>query len=217
MQPLKANDMNSKKTNNSGLTLAELIIAMWIISIIITAAATLAFALSSANNTADDTSEFQTKLRFTSFKFTELIRNSKLICDSQQNRIALWRNDDNKDNSINPEELVFIDSGNNGNSIRLLEFSSPSSNPAFSLTSIVNGSALSWLNGRATWNYTTFLENCNSVTFNVDTAAPYSKKATLTFSVNRNGIIQIYQINAALRCSAANLLDKNGNLVSDDD
>jgi prepilin-type N-terminal cleavage/methylation domain-containing protein len=209
--------MIKRKMKKSGLTLAELIIAMWIMSIILTAVATLAFALSAANDTADDTSEFQTKLRFTSFKFTELIRNCKLICDSQQNQIALWRNDDNADNQINPEELIYIDKGLNGDSVRLLEFESSYPTAAFTIANIHNGSARTWLNGKAIWNYTTFIDKCTSVKFNVDTAAPFSKKVTLTFSVSRNGLNQTYQVNTSLRCLARNLLDTNGNLVSDDD
>lgn len=211
--------MNLRKTKNSGLTLAELIIAMWVMAIILTAVASLAFALSSANDSADNTAEFQTRFRFTSYKVTELIKMSRLICDSQANRIAVWANDDNGDDCINPGELVYIDSGSDGHTIRLLEFACSGSAAAakLSIADIKSGHALLWLKDRATWNYTTLIDGCDSVNFSVDTAAPFSKRVTLTFSVNTKGIARTYQIDTALRCWAGRLLDKDGNLRSDDD
>jgi len=87
-----------------------------------TAVATLAFAVSSANKATDDTSEKQAQIRFATLRISELIRHSKLICHVTNEEMLVWRADDapGGDNGINVGELVYIETS--GNTIRLMDF-----------------------------------------------------------------------------------------------
>ncbi|MFC1781950.1 PilW family protein, partial [Planctomycetota bacterium] len=107
-----------------GLTLVELLVAMIVTSIVLTAVATLAFAMGTANKSSDDVSEKQAQLRFAALRIQELIRHSRLICSSSDNDLAIWVSDDNNDGQINIGELTYIDTGENGDYIRLCQFSS---------------------------------------------------------------------------------------------
>ncbi|MHC4076272.1 MAG: PilW family protein [Planctomycetota bacterium] len=58
-----------------GFTLAELLIALMVTSIILAAVATLAFAMGSANDTGDDISAKQAQVRYATLRICELIRH----------------------------------------------------------------------------------------------------------------------------------------------
>ena len=89
-----------------GFTLIELLIALVVTSIVLAAVSTLAFALSSASKTSDNTNLIQSQVRLTTLKIQELVRNCSLICTINNDDIAIWRSDDNSDNNININELV---------------------------------------------------------------------------------------------------------------
>jgi hypothetical protein len=58
---------------------------------------------------------------------------------------------------------------------------------------------------------------CGNVQFSFDAAPPNSRLVSIAFDVLENDIVRQYQISAALRGWAGNLLDGSGNIVSDDD
>ncbi|MDD5135095.1 MAG: prepilin-type N-terminal cleavage/methylation domain-containing protein [Phycisphaerae bacterium] len=204
---------------NKGFTLAEVLMAVWVMSIILAAVATLSFALSSANDSADDTSDIQSKVRYTTIRLGDLIKNSKLICYNFGTELAVWRADDNGDSKINGGELVYIETGGSNNCIKILEFKPTGGVAEVSLllTWITDGSVKSWFKSNCPFNYTTLIDNCSYATFTTDTAAPFSKKVSLFFGIGQNGIIQNYQLNTYLRCQADSLLSAGGQIVSDDD
>ena len=111
--------------NCKGFTLAELLIGLMVMSIVLSAVATLSFALGSANDSVADTTEKQAHVRYAMLRISELIRHCKLICRATPGTMAIWRADDNGDGQINPGELVYLIVGTEKNFIKLLEFSPP--------------------------------------------------------------------------------------------
>lgn len=205
---------NSRYEN--GLTLIELLVAMIVTSIVLTAVATLAYAVSSANDVTDDTSQKQAQVRFATLRISELIRHCRLICYANGDDLAVWRADDNGDGQINISELVYIESGPARDHLQLCEFPS-SDNTAIGLGSIGALATNWWSAYSSDINYTRLLPQCGNVQFGLDVLPPKSGFVSISFDIVENGIVRQYQTSAALRCWAGNLLDGSDNIVSDDD
>lgn len=208
--------MRNKRYNN-GLTLVELLVALMVTSIVLTAVATLAFALGNVNDSTDDTSQKQAQVRYATLRVSELIRNSRLVCGSYGDDLALWRADDNDDDEINPQELVYLEMGPGRNYIQMLDFPSAANWPV-TLNSILGGTAKDELMLLCEERQTMVVSECSDVQIVLDSPPPWSRSLSMTFDLFENGDVRQYQINAVLRGWAGNLLDPTGNsLVSDDD
>ena len=196
----------------SGFTLIELLLALIVSGIILSAVATLAFAVRVANDTTDDMSQKQAQIRYTTLRLSDLIRHCRLICGTSNSDLAVWRTDDNADGQININELIYIERGLSKDYLRLCEF--PSSD-----SSIVNLSDVQTLStGSYSVTYIMLVPECSNVEFSLDTVPPYSRFVSISFDILENEIVHRYQINAALSSWAGNLLDAGGNsIVSDDD
>ena len=184
--------MHDTRSEN-GFTLAELLIALMVTSIVLTAVATLAYAMGTANDASDDTSQKQAQVRFTTLRISELMRHCKLICGTPGNDLAVWRADDNGDGQININELVYINAGPGRDYIQLRE---------------------------ADNNPVVLIRQCSNVEFGFDEPLipPTLRKfVSISFDLVENGIDRQYQISAGLRSWAGHLLDGSGNIVSDDD
>lgn len=187
-----------------------------VISVVLTAAATLAFAMSSANDASDDTAQKQTQLRYATLRVSELIRHCKLICTTPGNGFAVWRSDVNDIGQININELVFIDAGIGRDHIRLYECNN-ASNPIVMLSDIQPVGTGWWLGFYDSGSYTEMVAPCSNVEFLLVPNAPETQFVSISFDLEENGVAHNYQINAALRGWAENLLDGSGDIVSDDD
>ena len=208
----------SDTRHKNGLTLVELLVAMVVTSIVMTAVATLAFAVSSANKATDDTSEKQAQIRFATLRISELIRHCKLVCYVSADELAVWTADTNADGIIDIGELTYIEAGAAQDHLWLYTFT-PSSSAEISLDSI-GALATNWWSAYGSLDIPLHLiPECSNVTFYIDDLAsqPKSRLVSITFDVVENEIARQYQINAALRGWAGNLLDDNDNIVSDDD
>ena len=196
----------------NGFTLVELLVALIVTSIVLAAVATLAFALGSANDATDDTSQKQAQIRYATLRISELIRHCKLICGTPGNDLAVWRADDNDDGQININELVYIERGTGSDYLRLCGF--PSSD-----TSLVNLSDIETLSTSGyDVTYVRLVPQCSNVQFSFDLAPPNSRFVSVSFDLLENDTVRHYQISAVLRNWAENLLNDTGDsLVSDDD
>lgn len=205
--------------HKKGFTLVELTVALTVTGLILAAAATLAYALGSVNETAGDISFKQAQLRSVTVRISELIRHCKLICGTPGDDLVIWRADDSDDGKINPQELVYIEAGPQRDYLQLLEFSGEI---IWNLTiedlqdiNTKDGLIVSY-NER----WTPLVTQCSNVQFGFDEPAlPPTKRrsANISFELSENDVVSCYQINAALRGWAGNLLDTSGNLVTDDD
>jgi len=201
-----------KTKYKKGFTLVELLVALIVSSVILAAVATIAFAISSANDATDDASRKQAQVRFATFRISELIRQCKLICGTPGYDLAVWQADDNSDGQININELVYIERGPNADYLRLCEFAS-SNTSSVALSEIETLSP----NGYSV-TYVPLLPQCSNVQFSFDVLPPKSKFLSISFDVVENNIVHHYQTNNELRSWAGNLLNEAGNaIVSDDD
>jgi len=204
------------KRNIKGLTLVELLVAMIVTSIVLTAVVTLAYALESVNDVTDETSKKQAQIRFAALRVSELIRHSRLVCYASADELAVWQADDDNNGRISISELVYIECGSARDHLRLCEFPS-SNNTAINLSSI-GSFATNWWSAYSTEaNYIGMIPECSNVQFGFDVLPPESRFVTISFDVVENGIPRQCQINAKLRGWAGNLLDEEGNIISDDD
>lgn len=203
----------------NGFTLVELLVAMVVMSIVLTAVATLAFAMNAANNATYDASETQAQIRFATLRISELIRHSKLICYANSEELAVWRADDTPggEGQINAGELVYIEIG--GNRIQLMDFSQV---PAAIQTDPLSLTQLSGLKSSlmssCTERYAVLVPVCSNVQLGfLPELPPRSRFVTISFDIDENGIVRSYQINAALRGWAGNLLAADNEITADDD
>ena len=205
------------KKQEKGLTLVELLVAMIVTGIVLTAVATLAFAMGTANKSSDDVSAKQAQLRFATLKIQELVRNSRLVCFFAIDNIALWISDDNNNGQINIGELVYIDSGQSGDYIRLCQFSS-TDNTAINPGSIGTFDSNWWSAYPCDIEYMLIIPECADVQFSLDNEIQplQSEFVSISLKMVENGISHLYQINSCLRGRSENLLD-GFNIVSDDD
>ena len=152
-------------------------------------------------------------------RLSRLIRYSKLVCGLSGNSLALWRADDNDNDEINPAELVYIEAGADGNYIDLLEFeaSGSAATRAIGIDEIQDDSIKAWLFANCIPRYVHLVPQCANLVFTLDEPAPDTKLVNISFEIDENGMMQTYQITAALRGRAENLLDLTGDIVAQDD
>ena len=197
-----------------GFTLVELLVAMIITGIVLTAVATLAFALGTATNSTEDVSTKQAQIRFATLRIQELIRHGKLICSASDDDVALWRTDENNDGNINIGELIYIETGPERDYLQLCEFPSSDSS-VINIDSIGAISTDWWSAYSSNVDYTQIVPQCSNVQFEFDVPPPESKSLTITFDIAENKIVHQYQITPVIRSWAGNLLDEV-NILCDD-
>ena len=196
----------------SGFTLAELLVAMLVTSIVLSAVVTLAFALGSANDMMKDSGRQQARLRYTTLKISDLVRHSKLVYGISDDSLVFWRADDNDNGEIEINELVFIQSGAERNYLRLCEY--PDNSTAY----VYIGEILELDLDEDSGTYTSLIPECENVEFYPDELSPYTRFVNISFDLKENNITHNYQINASLSSWAGHLLNETGDaLVSDDD
>jgi len=214
----------------NGFTLVELLVALMVSSIVLSAVATLAFALGRANDAADDTSRKQAQVRYASVRLYELIRQSKLVCAAGDEDVLVWKGDDNpKNGKIDVLELAYIERGSGRNYIKLIEF-----------TDCPEWLAVSFRGQR--WQIGTLADNhdywkdlfssnctkleavlipdCSNVEFKWGAleAPPLTRFFSISFDLSERGVLHTYEIDTSLRGWAGNLLSGDGrSIVSDDD
>jgi prepilin-type N-terminal cleavage/methylation domain-containing protein len=200
---------------SKGFTLAELLVALMVTSIILAAVATLAFAMGSVKDSTDDTSLKEAQLRYTTLRLNDLMRNCKLICVASGDDVAIWKSDDNSNKKINASELVYIEAGTERNYLQLLEFTSTGQ---IALSDIQSGVTKQALLSSGSYRRTMIMPSCGNVQYLFDTSPPMSRFMSVSFNIVENGASRQYQIIAALRGWSGNLLDSTASsIVNDDD
>jgi len=198
-------------------TLVELLITMVVTGIILLAVTTLAFAMSSASRTSDDTSVKEAQLRQTRLRIGELLRTCKLICAAPGNDLAVWQTDTNDDGKINVGELVYIEGGDGLDTLQLCQFS-PAESDVVTLESLAVATTKASLVSKYTKSYARLIPVCQNVHFTLDAVPPFTRRLTISFTLSENGAAHRHEMSVTLRAWAGNLLSSDGTtLVSDDD
>ena len=213
--------LRGKTKCKKGFTLAELLVALSVSGIILAAVATLAYAISSANDSTDDTSRKQAQVRYTTMRISELVRQCKLICFAGPDDFTVWRGDDNEDGQIDIRELVIIEKGATGDHLQLCDFPVGGAvlPPAVNLSDIEAYSSNWWLSFNSNIRRTVLIPRCSNMEFSFDELPPQSRFVSVSFDLLENNIPKQYQISAFVRGWAGNLLNDAGDglVVSDDD
>ncbi len=196
--------------------MVELLVALIVTSVVLTAVSTLAFALSSASKSTGDMSRMQAQVRITELKLQDIIRNCCLVCTTSNDDIAIWLSDKNNDNKINIGELVFIERGSAKDHIKVCTFPSEN-NSEIAISSIRAFSSNWWSAYSSKVEYVKLITGCNNVDFKFDVPPPSSRFLNISFEIPGSGIVKKYEINAALRSRKSNLLSASGSIVSDED
>jgi prepilin-type N-terminal cleavage/methylation domain-containing protein len=214
-----------------GFTLVELLVALMVVSIIFTAVATLAYTLGAVNDAANDMAEKQAQVRYATLRISELIRHCKLICAAPGNDVVIWKADDNDNDLIDVNEVVYIEYEDPN--IYMREFTKANQTILEALGGTQH--VLTILGLPETKNNlmgkfdtkdvrrTCLLSNCRGVHFDLHIPPPhtepqYTDLVKITFTMTENKVDHTYQINNALRGWAGNLLSADGqSIVGDDD
>ena len=213
-------------------TLVELMVGLMVTSIILSAVATLAFALSSASRISEDVVYTQTRLRSVTPRILDLVRHSRMICAQFNGNLVFWRSGNNQDNQINVNEIVYLEYDSVGQSLTLSEFMSldnptvldalelPSDTPV--LAELARAQTKTTLiqkylpAGRVRQG--AILRECSNVSFLLDQSPPRTSHVTISFDLEEDGRDRHYEIDATMRVCAAHLLSSDGaGLIGDDD
>ena len=203
-----------------GFTVIELLVGMLITSIILSAVATFAFALSTASMVSGDTAVKQAQLRQATLRINDLVGACKLLCAAPGNDLAVWRADDNADGQINVNELVYIERGDARTLLRLCQFAS-TDNPHVALSDLAAGTTKPQFQSTCNPTYVLLIPACQDVAFAFHPVPPpltYVDCLMISFQLTENGVDHRYEMVTALRGRAAHLLNKTGDaLVATDD
>jgi len=203
-----------------GFTIVELLIGMLITSIVLSAVATFAFALSTASIASGDTAVKQAQLRQATLRINDLVGTCRLLCAAPGNDLAVWRADDNADGQINVNELVYIERGETCTLLRLCRFASADNSPV-ALSDLALVTTKPQLQASCSPTYTPLIPVCQNVEFAFHPTPPpltYVDCLMISFQLTENGVTHRYETVTALRSRAAHRLSKTGDaLVAGDD
>jgi len=216
MQTREAKRLSSY-SGRGGFSLLELLVALSVSGIVLAAVATLAYAMSSANDSTDDTGRKQAQVRYTTLRLSELIRQCKLICFAGPDDFTVWRGDDNEDGQINGNELVIIESGSSGDHLQFCDFPVGGADPV-ALSDILSYSTNWWVSAGLSIRCTTLIGECVNMEFSFDALPPATRFVNFSFDLLENGFSRQYEISGYVRGWGGNLLNETGTgLVEIDD
>ncbi len=206
--------------HTQGLTIIELLVGMLITSIVLSAVATFAFALSTASLVSGDTAAKQAQLRQATLRIDDLIGSCRLLGAAPGNDLAVWRADDNADGQINVNELVYLERGEACTMLRLCQFAAADNLPV-TLSDLALTTTKPQLQASCSPTYGSLIPACKDVRFAFHPVPPpltYVNCLMVSFQLTENGVDHRYEIVTALRGRAGHLLNKTGDaLVTTED
>ncbi|HSW00149.1 MAG TPA: prepilin-type N-terminal cleavage/methylation domain-containing protein [Sedimentisphaerales bacterium] len=206
-----------RRGNSRAFTLVELMVGLMVTSIILSAVATLAFAMSRAGTAGGGSARIQARIRHTTVYLSELVSNCKLICAAPDNDLVLWRADDNNNGRINLDELIYIERGSNRDMLRLCRFSA-ATNPEYTLSQLAQPLTKNQLRNLYSLKYTPLISDCSNVQFDFfGVSPPRTRLLAVTFGFVENGVHQRYENVVAVRSRAGYLLSPSNEIVTSDD
>ncbi len=198
----------------AGFTLAELILALSVMSVILAAAATLAFAMSSAESATNKMGEKQARLRFSTMRVRELARNSCMVFTTA-NGVVFWKDDVNGDGQINGNEITIlkVDAGSGtAKTLKLTEL--PDVTDSVQKDQLQDNVSIDSLVNSTDEQTMLLFEDCTSASVSLDNSG---KVVTVDFTITENNQIKEYQICGMIRASADYLLTPANDMISGDD
>ncbi len=205
-----------KTCRNNGFTLVELLTALMVCAIILTAVASLSFAINSANKGLDSTVQHQARVRFVQLRLKELFKNSKMICHNTATDIAIWTDDADNDNQIDSGEVTYLDTGDGNNCLRLLKFTNVEGSN-IRLSQFRDGTVKGWLINNYLESETTLLSDLQNIQFIFDVATPRANFVAIKFDAKVDNQTYTYEISSKLITDCDYLIDPDNNLYTSQD
>jgi type II secretory pathway pseudopilin PulG len=217
----------------TAFTIVELLVALVVTSVILSAVATLAFAMSTAARVAEETAYTQTSVRTVGLQLGDLIRSSLMICAQVDDDVdgvkdlVVWTRDDDDANVIDVNEIVYIEC--DGSNLYLRRFDTQENPTVFTALGLSEGesllTALAQSSTQATLvqHYASdripLLQGCSHIQFELNPTPPRTRRLTISFDLAEDGGVHHYEIEAGLLGSAEYLLNSDATdlVVSDDD
>jgi prepilin-type N-terminal cleavage/methylation domain-containing protein len=203
--------------NNKAFTLVELMVTLVITGILLSAVATLAFAMSNGSRAGADAAQSQAQLRLGTLRVLDLIQNCRMILTASATELAIWRSDENGDGHINVNELTYLQCNGSQNTVSMTQFSS-AGNPEITFSSGSLSSDKATLVSGHSGTEVSLIPDCTNVLFTCDAAPPLTQQVTISFGLAEDGISRGYEVTVTLRAWAGHLLnDTQDGLVAEDD
>ena len=205
----------------TGLTLAELMVGLSLMSLVGLTAATLASGLANAYRQTDGMDQSVQAARLAMMNVEALVRKSKLVLARNTTHLALWTADTNGDGQINLDEVALIRFDDREGVVYSEQVAFPSSTPAsvaaalnetMDLADLSNANKVrKGLNHVSLANYlsrVTLAEDVSHFQVKTDEKPPYTKLVALQISVGPEAQ-QVALYNAvALRADAVDSVFK---------
>lgn len=202
-----------------GFTLVELLVALVVTAIISSAVLTLAYAITSGYEGAEQNARTNAGIRSSNIFFCDAIKNCKLILQVSSDRACFWLEDTNGDGAINSAELRFFYYHGDSKELRMLSFSGESATEdKIELFQFGSNNFMEFLIMKYNDHEAILIENCTWVKFTFDVAAPQTEMVNLAFNVSSNNGEKRFDFTACKRVSPLASLGSDLKLkVSDDD
>lgn len=213
----------SSSRDIKGFTLVELMVALVVTGVILSAVAALAFAMNTSADVGEDMALSQAQYRQAVLWLRDLIGNARLICAAPGDDLVVWKADTNGDNLIDVNEVVYIERGADATMVRLCAFET---NGSYHVTigDLTDPSTKASLTASHEESFTRLMPECSNVAFtchrsNAGDPLPETRSVTISLDLTEDNGIHRYEIDAALRAWAGHLLSTDGTalVASDDD
>jgi prepilin-type N-terminal cleavage/methylation domain-containing protein len=164
--------MIKKQKKQSGFTLVELLVAMMIVAIVLTAAATMAGALSAAKEANDQIGHDITTLLQIQTRLSDLVMRANEVTLCQASKLVLWH-DNNADGiaAVDGSEYTTIET--DGTNLTIYTNNNPANKEVY--------------------------KNCQLADVYGDEVTPDTKWVKIQFTMTAEGIAQTYSVRASLR------------------
>lgn len=204
--------------DSKAFTLVELMVTMVVTAVILSAVATLAYALSSATRDGDDAARAQARLRQAAVRILDGVQNARMILTATPTELAIWRQDTNGDGRINVNELTYLECTADHEDLGLTQFSS-ATDPEVIFSSGSLSSTRAELFAAHQGQRLSLLPDATNVQLTCDVPAPLTQRVTVSFQLTENGTARTYETEATLRARAGHLLNatQDGLVTEDDD
>ena len=207
-----------------GFTLVELMVALVVTSVILSAVAALAFAMNTSADVGEDMALSQAQYRQAVLWLRDLIGNARLICAAPGDELVVWKADTNDDNLIDVNEVVYIERGEDATMVRLCEFETNGSYHK-TISNLTDSNTKSSLVSSYGKPPIALIPRCSNVTFTCyrgnDLVDPptLANHVAISFELTEDNGVHRYEVDVALRARADYLLNANGTalVIRDDD
>lgn len=194
--------------NRRGMTLVELLVSLFISSIVLTAAAALAFAVGQCWSKSEDVNDVVNHGRHGVLRIGDRVRGGLAIGFADATRLVLWREDANGDGQINLGELTlfYLEPADQrlseGQFVFPADISSgqlDANNGVVTAAQFVEPAVVNQLRNNGYFSSGPVAEHVQSASWQLDTAPPATRMVQVQLRLSKDGLSQMLCAGATLR------------------